>query len=135
MYLLDINIWLERLLAQEQAEAVGQLLDIVPTNQLMMSDITLHSIGMILGRLGQGQVFTQFVQDVLIEGEVILISLPPAAMLQIAAVMERDGLDFDDGYQYVVAEREDAVIVSFDGDFDRTERGRSTPEQVLATLE
>ncbi len=133
MYLLDTNIWLERLLAQAQAEVVGQLLDAVPTDQLLMSDFTLHSIGVILGRLAQGAVFTQFVQDVLIEGEVVLISLAPVAMPQVVAVMERYQLDFDDAYQYVVAERENAVIVTFDGDFDRTERGRLTPGQVLAT--
>ena len=45
MYLLDTNIWLERLLAQAQAEVVGQLLDTVPTDQLLMSDFTLHSMG------------------------------------------------------------------------------------------
>jgi len=33
---------------------------------------------------------------------------------------------------YVAAEQHDAVIVSFDGDFDRAERGRVTPEQALS---
>lgn len=132
MYLLDTNIWLERLLAQAQSEVVGQLLDAVTTDQLLMSDFTLHSIGVILGRLGEGAVFTQFVQDVLVDGGVVLIGLAPAAMQRVVAVMERYQLDFDDAYQYVVAEEEDAVIVSFDGDFDGTERGRLTPGQVLA---
>jgi len=132
MYLLDTNIWLERLLAQAQSEVVGQLLDTVTTDQLLMSDFTLHSIGVILGRLGEGAVFTQFVQDILVDGGVALISLAPAAMQRVVAVMEGYHLDFDDAYQYVVAEREDALIVSFDGDFDQTERGRLTPEQGLA---
>lgn len=71
-------------------------------------------------------------QDVLIDGEVILISLIPSVMLQIVTAMEHYKLDFDDAYQYVVAEQEDAVIVSFDSDFDQTQRGRQTPGQVLA---
>ena len=41
-------------------------------------------------------------------------------------------LDFDDAYQYTVAKHLDAVIVSFDGDFDRTERGHKTPAAILA---
>jgi hypothetical protein len=67
-YLLDTNIWLERLLAQAQAQTVGQLLDTIPTTQLRMSDFSLHSIGVILGRLGANAIFSQFVQDVLIDG-------------------------------------------------------------------
>jgi predicted nucleic acid-binding protein len=34
------------------------------------------------------------------------------------------GGEIDDAYQYVAAERYDLAVVSFDGDFDRTERGR-----------
>ncbi len=41
-------------------------------------------------------------------------------------------LDFDDAYQYTVAGKFDLIIVSFDHDFDRTPRGRKTPEQVTA---
>ncbi len=48
--------------------------------------------------------------------------------------MEQFGLDFDDAYQYTVAEREDISIVSFDKHFDRTDRGRITPEQLLTEL-
>ena len=43
---------------------------------------------------------------------------------------ERFGLDFDDAYQYVAAEKNDLTIVSFDKDFDRTERGRVPPSEV-----
>ena len=45
--------------------------------------------------------------------------------------MDRFRLDSDDVYQYVAAEIEDATIVSFDKDFDKTEQGRLTPMQVL----
>jgi len=45
--------------------------------------------------------------------------------------MERYHLDFDDAYQYTVAEKHDLTIVSFDHDFDQTERGRKTPGEVL----
>lgn len=134
MYLLDTNIWLERLLAQDQAESVGDLLDRVPLEQLRMSDFTLHSIGVILGRLGEGAAFIQFVQDVLVDGGVILVSVPPVAMKEIVEAMGLYRLDFDDAYQYIAAKRDNAVVVSFDRDFDRTDQGRKTPTQILDGL-
>ena len=48
-------------------------------------------------------------------------------MKGIIQVGRRCGLRFDDAYQYVVAERYGLTIVSFDSDFDPTERGRNTP--------
>jgi predicted nucleic acid-binding protein len=89
----------------------------------------------ILNRLSQRAVFTVFVQDVLIDGGVALTSLPPTAMYRVVAVMEQFGLDFDDAYQYIAAERENVAIISFDAHFDRTDRGRQTPAQLLATLQ
>ncbi|MFZ4661446.1 MAG: PIN domain-containing protein [Caldilineaceae bacterium] len=134
MYLLDTNIWLERLLGQAQSAVVGRLLATVPTEQLLMTDFTLHSLGVILNKLGHRSVLTQFVQDVLIDGGVALITLPPLAMYRVVVIMDDFGLDFDDAYQYVAAEREQAIIVSLDRDFDQTLRGRQTPGQVLAKL-
>lgn len=134
MYLLDTNIWLERLLGQAQSALVGRLLATVPVEQLLMTDFTLHSLGVILNKLGHRSVLTQFVQDVLIDSGVVLITLPPSAMYRVVAVMDNFGLDFDDAYQYVAAEREQAIIVSLDRDFDQTVRGRQTPGQVLAKL-
>ena len=99
MYLLDTNIWLERLLDQSQSATVGELLGRLPLDQILMSDFTLHSLGVILHRWRQHAVFAAFVQDVLFDGEVALISLPAAAMADMVAAMDGFGLDFDDAYQ------------------------------------
>ena len=88
----------------------------------------------LLNRLGEATVFTQLVQDILIDGAVNLIRLSPMTMYRVVAIMEQYSLDLDDAYQYVVAEREQAMLVSFDRDFDRTARGRQTPAQVLVNL-
>ena len=80
MYLVDTNIWLERLLDQERSAEVGQFLAQTPTGQLMMSDFTLHSIGVILDRLGKRHVLLQFVDGVFIQGGVTLASVQPEAM-------------------------------------------------------
>ena len=47
MFLLDTNIWLERLLGQGQAEVVAELLDTLAPSDMCMTDFTLHSIGVI----------------------------------------------------------------------------------------
>jgi hypothetical protein len=99
IYLLDTNIWLERLLGQTHSDDVGHLLEIVTTDRLLMSDFTLHSLGIILDRFGYRSVFTQLVQDVLIDGGVALMGLPAAAMYRVVAVMDQYRLDFDDAYQ------------------------------------
>lgn len=53
---------------------------------------------------------------------------------RIAKVAQQFRLDFDDAYQYVAAEKHDLVIVSFDSDFDRTERRRLMPDQALERI-
>lgn len=131
MYLVDTNVWLERLLDQARAAEVGQFLTTMASDELLMSDFTLHSIGIILDRLGRRAVLPQFVDDLFVDGEVKLVSVPPQTMGLLVAQMERFGLDFDDAYQYVAAAQTGAVLISFDGDFDRTDRGRQTPADVL----
>jgi len=131
MFLLDTNIWLERLLGQEQSQIVGQLLDNLEPSEIVMTDFSLHSIGVICNRLKQRDVFLKFVEDVLINSSVRIVNIPPKQMKRLVEIMNCFNLDFDDAYQYVAAEIEKAVIVSFDKDFDKTEQGRLTPMQVI----
>lgn len=125
MFLLDTNIWLERLLGQGQAEVVAELLDTLSPSDMCMTDFTLHSIGVICNRLNQR------VDDVLIDAGVVLVSIPANQMKRVVKIIDLFRLDFDDAYQYVAAELEKATIVSFDQDFDKTEQRRLTPMQVL----
>jgi len=131
MYLLDTNIWLERMLEQARSEEVRRLLDQVPSDRLLITDFSLHSIGVILSRLNRRGEFLGFVRDLFIDGAVTLVSLEPIDMERLVAVMDHFGLDFDDAYQYVAAERYEVELVSFDGDFDGTERGRVTPGEII----
>jgi hypothetical protein len=135
MYLVDTNVWIERLLNQERSEDVGRFLDAVLPHQLFVTDSALHSIGIALIRLGKPDLLLRFVSDTLIEGGVNLVALASGDMQELATITARYGLDFDDAYQYVVAEKHDLTLVSFDADFDRTERGRRTPAQVLPEAE
>jgi len=134
MYLVDSNVWLERLLDQERANEVGQFLDIVPADQLQLTDFAFHSIAVILCRLRKQNDLTRFVQDVFADGAVAVRGLNPTETTEILAIMAAHSLDFDDAYQYGVAEKYDLTIVSFDSDFNRTPRGRTTPATIISRL-
>ena len=131
MYLVDTNIWLERLLDQEQSEVIGRFLEQIPSNQLAVTDFALHSIGIIFCRLGRLDAFRLFVQEVFIDGAVTVIHLEPTDLPAVLEVMERFNLDFDDAYQYIAAEKHALTLVSLDADFDRTPAGRKTPQQIV----
>lgn len=131
MYLVDTNVWLERLLGQEKADEVGRFLDRVLTADLWISDFCFHSISLILIRLGRNDALLKFVQDVFVDGAVSLARLDPSDTPQILAAVNQFALDFDDAYQYALAEKYNLALISFDSDFDRTERGRKTPAQIL----
>lgn len=58
-------------------------------------------------------------------------TVPLSSMQRLVSIMNSFNLDFDDAYQYVIAELAQAAIVSFDKDFDRTDLGRLTPTEIL----
>jgi hypothetical protein len=131
MYLVDTNIWLERLLDQVRSAEVGHFLDHTPSERLFITDFAFHSIGVVLSRLNRMETLLRFVQDIFIVGTVGLIHLEPGDTERLVRVIEQFDLDFDDAYQYVAAEKYNLALVSFDSDFDHTERGRRTPAEAL----
>jgi len=130
VYLVDTNIWLERLLDQDRSEEVGDFLQRVSSDRIYLTDFTLHSIGIILLKLEEAQTFSRFVQDVLVDGGVRLVGLQPDDVTSIVDAAGKYGLDFDDAYQYAASAKFNFQIVSFDSDFDRTDRGKAVPGQV-----
>ncbi|MDX9954262.1 MAG: PIN domain-containing protein [Anaerolineae bacterium] len=128
--LLDTNIFLEILLDQVQATACRRLLSKTAEYRLFISDFSLHSIGIILFRRNQYQVFEEFWVDVLLNAKVGMLALPGDVMNHLVQVAQRFSLDFDDAYQYALAEYYGLSLVSLDADFDRTECGRKTPTQL-----
>ena len=131
MYLVDTNIWLERLLEQARSEEVSQFLDRIPSERLFITDFAFHSIGVVLNRLNRIEALLRSVLDAFIDGAVVLIHLGPEDTQRLVRAIEQSNLDFDDAYQYVAAEKYNLTIVSFDSDFDRTERGKKTPVEIL----
>jgi hypothetical protein len=131
MFLVDTNVWLERLLDQDRSAEVGDFLDRLPSEYLFMTDFALHSIGVVLTRLNQPETLSRFVQDTFVDGAVVLIHLQPEDTEYILQTIQAFNLDFDDAYQYVSAEKYNLTLISFDSDFDHTVRGKKTPGEVM----
>jgi hypothetical protein len=128
MYLLDTNVFLEILLQREKSKAAKHIFYTVPPNNLFITDFSLHSIGVFLFQRNRHEAYEHFVKDIIVRTNVGVIGLDPEDVFLLARVSKRFNLDFDDAYQYVVAEKHGLVIMSFDADFDRTEKGRKVPE-------
>ncbi len=131
MFLVDTNIWLELLLEQKKANEVLQFFQVIEGKQLAITEFSLYSIGLILTRLKKDDEFGDFLLDTLENSGVGRIQLDLDGLKQVLTVRKNFTLDFDDAYQYVVAEKYGLTLVSFDADFDKTERGRKTPAEIF----
>ena len=131
MYLLDTNIFLELLLEQGNSDSVRALLTSKSPEELSISDLAFHSIGIILYQKNAAHLFTDFIRDLFGDGGIAIISLGSEDMERLEHVSTTFNLDFDDAYQYVIAEKFGLVLVSFDTDFDRTDRKRIIPADIL----
>lgn len=131
VYLLDTNIWLERLLNQEQSAIVGRLLDSLPAAQIHITDFSLHSICVILGRHRRFALLNKFLHDAFSSDGIDVVSLSQTELQEVVEVCTRYHLDFDDAYQYVAAKRYQLTLVSFDADLDVTPLGRKLPADLL----
>ena len=132
MYLVDTNILLEMLLEQERAKETEQFLREIPGQQLYVSEFALYSIGIILFRLQRHDAFLRLLDDLLVRKGIRIARVRETDIRDVVRASQEFKLDFDDSYQYVAAEKYNLTLVSFDGDFDKTERGRQTPMNVLA---
>jgi uncharacterized protein len=126
--LVDTNVFLELLLEQAKAKEARDFLNKTNEHQLFVSNYALHSIGLILLRRKQAEMFRQFLSDA--ETGMTMVSLAIEELKEVVDAAANFNLDFDDAYQYVTAEKFGLTIVSFDADFDRTDRGRRTPATV-----
>ena len=129
-FLIDTNIFLEIILNQERAEEAKKLLNGVFQEDLSLSDYSLHSIGTILVARNRHVLFQQFIEDVIINARIKIISLLEEDLIQLVKAAKKFRLDFDDAYQYLSAKKYRLTLISFDKDFDRTDLKRKTPAEL-----
>lgn len=132
VFLVDTSVWLERLLGQDRAVEVGQFLARVPSGHLSITDFAFHSICILLCAIGRRDALAVFIREGFAGAGLQVIRLEPSETELVLATMARFNLDFDDAYQYAAAEKFGLILVSLDSDFDRTERGRKTPAELLS---
>ncbi|NWF95656.1 MAG: type II toxin-antitoxin system VapC family toxin [Candidatus Thorarchaeota archaeon] len=130
-YLVDTNVFLEVLLEQADATAARRFLKETEPERLVLSDFTLHSIGIILLRHERPGLLKEFVQDVVVRAALGVHGLRPDDLSEVADISARFTMDFDDSYQYLLAKKQHLQIVSYDSHFDRTDLRRVTPSDAL----
>lgn len=130
MFLLDTNIFLEILLEQDKAGEAKNVFSRVSQSQLFITDFSIHSLGVFLFRRTQHEVYERFVEDVILNTGMAVLKLNAEDISTVVEVSQQFRLDFDDAYQYVVAKKSGLQIVSFDTDFDRTDKARKLPSEI-----
>ncbi len=130
-YLVDTNVWIERLLDQDKSKIVERFLEITPVSQIFISDFALHSIGVILSRLKKPVVFEKFLSDLFINGKIERLSLNTLDLFDVLVNIKKFNLDFDDSYQLTIAQKYDLIVVTFDKDFNSIGINRISPEELL----
>ncbi len=126
MYLIDTNVFVEALLGQQNESEVRSFFQRTSLRELFITDLALHSIGIILSRLKRFALYNIFVDDMIINGMIVL-SLTPEEHKVIESIILRFNLDFDDAYHYAVSKKHCMQLVSYDADFDRTDIQRKEP--------
>ena len=129
MYLIDTNILLELLLDQERADEAERFLLGNSLKDFYITEFSLYSMGIIMFHRSLYSPFLDFLDDLM--KQVDILDLSVQEMKDIGEAAQKFKLDFDDAYQYAVAEKHGLEIVSFDTDFDRTDRGRIPPGQAI----
>ena len=110
MYLLDTNILLELLLNQKKADEVERLLLETPPEMLSVSEFTIDSIGVILIRRIMHDIFLKAMEDMLLVGGIRLMRIGPEEMQRVVLASRRFKLDYDDAYQYALAEKYNLIL-------------------------
>ena len=116
MYLIDTNIFLEILLSQEKSQKCKEIL-INYGMESYISDFSLHSIGVILFRYNKEGIFNLFLKDIV--SKIGIISLAKTLYENLPEVKRKYGLDFDDAYQFKIAESNNLTLITMDKDFNK----------------
>ena len=130
MYLADTNIFLEALLEQERANQVKLFLESIDLDLICMTDFSLYSIGIALFKRKKYPIFISFVEDI-VGGGVHILSLSVEDLRTLEHPAQKFNLDFDDAYQYAVADKYNLQLISFDQHFDQTDKKRKEPVDIL----
>jgi len=123
--------FLEGFLEQQKVEEVRSFFQRTDLKKIFITDISFHSLGIILFKLKKSHLFISFLDDMVMDGGINIVSLLPDELRDLEKIAQDFKLDFEDAYQYLAAEKYNLQLISFDKDFDRTERGRKIPAEII----
>ena len=126
MYFIDTNILLEIALKQEKSTKAKAFLINNAAEKMYMSDMSIHSIGIILFKLKKRDSFIILLNEISIN-RIAILSILVSKLNDVKNNAEKFNLDFDDAYQYTIAKNYDLKLISFDKDFDKTDIKRIEP--------
>lgn len=86
-YLLDTNILLELLLAQDRADEVKTFLQTIPPAQFCLSEFSLYSLGIILFRHQHHREFLKMMKDLQDNG-IQLIRITANELPDVASIAQ-----------------------------------------------
>ena len=76
-------------------------------------------------------IFEKFINDLFINGQIELLSLDSSDLLDVIENIQKYRLDFDDSYQYSVAQKYDLTIITFDKDFNAKGIKKKNPGDIV----
>ena len=88
-------------------------------------------IGVILSRLKKFGIFETFIDDLFINGQLEQLSLDPVDLLDVTSNIRKHKLDFDDSYQFSIAQKFDLTIITFDKDFNVKGIKKNSPDEIV----
>ncbi len=80
IFLVDSNVWLEKLLGQGKTAEVDDFLAAVPAEELAITDFSLYSIGLRLTRAELPRIYDAFLNDVVAPGDTHVVRLSPSSV-------------------------------------------------------
>lgn len=134
MYLIDTNIFLASLLGEKRAPACEEFLKrcYAKDVSLVITSFTLHSIEVMLLKRGKKDVLESFLEKLSASSNMHVYPTAASDELGIFRLCKKGRLDFDDSFQYYVAQQSGCkAIVSYDADFEDLEVPQTTPEELL----
>ena len=98
VFLIDSNVFLEALLEQEKSNKAYLFIKEHKPYELFISDFALHSIGIILFKLNEQDLFKTFLANV-IYNKIKVLSTNERELEQVTQCAKEFSLDFDDAYR------------------------------------
>lgn len=132
-FLIDTNIFLEFLLAQQRTEECVALMTMIEKGKLVayVTSFALHGIEVILDRFKKTGELESFLDRVMAAKGLTVYPTSPEEEKNAVSFVKKFSLDFDDALHYSVAKSLGLTLVSFDKDFDRTDLRRAEPGRII----